>query len=123
MLILYVGMDNFEEVYQRIKSSISSQYDVFGKALGMAPDYLDDIREERQKALEIVLRAWLKQQNYKPEMHGHPSWRKLVEAVDKIDPNSESNHELAKTIASEHPIPGNVYSLICFVPDQYIEIL
>ena len=51
-----------------------------------------------------MVQVWLKQ-NYDTEKHGPPTWRKLVEAVDKL-----GDHALAKTIAAEHRI-GNSFSL------------
>ena len=98
-------MDNFSDVYLRVKSSISSQYYDFGIALGIPPDVLSNIKEEPKRALSNVLQEWLKQ-NYNTEKHGLPTWRKLVEAVD--NPAGGNNHALAKAIASEHPI-GNLF--------------
>ena len=98
-------MDNFSDVYLRVKSSISSQYYDFGIALGIPPDVLNNIKEEPNRALSNVLQVWLKQ-NYNTDKHGLPTWRKLVEAVD--NPAGGNNHALAKAIASEHPI-GNPF--------------
>ena len=99
-LILSVDMQNFSDVYLRIKSSISNQYFDFGIVLGISPEDLSNIRIEPKTALSNVLQAWLKQ-NYNAEKHGLPTWRKLVEAVDH--PAGGNNHALAKAIASEHP--------------------
>ena len=94
-------MDNFSDVYLRVKSSISSQYYDFGIALGIPPGVLGNIKEEPKRALSNVLQEWLKQ-NYNTDKHGLPTWQKLVEAVD--NPAGGNNHVLAKAIASEHLI-------------------
>ena len=114
-------MDNFSDVYLRVKSSISSQYYDFGIALGIPPDVLSNIKEEPKRALSNVLQEWLKQ-NYNTDKHGLPTWRKLVEAVD--NPAGGNNHALAKAIASEHPIGNHsIYiescMIICSLPTLY----
>ena len=108
-IYLFVGEDNFNYVYQKV-TNISSHYYEFGIALGLPPAELDNIKEESKspRALSGVLQAWLKQ-NYNTEIHGPPTWRKLVEAVDH--PAGGNNHALAKTIASEHPCIGNSFLL------------
>ena len=50
-------------------------------------------------AIDVLL-LWLLQK-YKVEKFGPPTWRMLVEAVDKK--TGGNNHELAKEIASNHP--------------------
>ena len=51
-------------------------------------------------ALEDVLLLWLNRE-YDVKKHGPPTWRMLVEAVDRK--SGGDNHELAKEIASNHP--------------------
>ena len=51
-------------------------------------------------ALEDVLLLWLNRE-YNVKEHGSPTWRMLVEAVDKK--SGGDNHELAKQIALNHP--------------------
>ena len=51
-------------------------------------------------ALEDVLLLWLNRE-YNVKEHGPPTWRMLVEAVDKK--SGGDNHELAKQIALNHP--------------------
>ena len=53
------------------------------------------------QALKDVLLLWLNQK-YRVEKFGPPTWRMLVEAVDKK--TGGNSHELAKEIASNHPI-------------------
>jgi hypothetical protein len=63
------------------------------------------------QALKDVLLLWLNQE-YKVERFGPPTWRMLVEAVDKK--TGGNNHELAKEIASNHPIGIYVDVIICY---------
>ena len=64
-------------------------------------------------ALEDVLLMWLNQQ-YDVNKHGPPTWRMLVEAVDKK--SGGNNHELAKQIAANHPAGSNCLDHIKCVP-------
>ena len=50
-----------------------------------------------------MVQVWLKQ-NYDTEKNGLPTWRKLVEAVDKL-----GECALAKDIAAEHPKGKNPF--------------
>ena len=80
--------------------------------LRLSNDDLKAIREaypdasKADQALRYVLLQWLKQK-YEVEEFGPPTWRMLVEAVDKE--TGGNNHELAKEIAHNHPATG-VYS-------------
>ena len=47
-----------------------------------------------------MLLVWLKH-SYNVDKHGPPTWRRLVEAVDKEA--GGNNHALAEKIASNHP--------------------
>ena len=60
--------------------------------------YPDESMADR--ALKDVLLLWLNQK-YRVEKYGLPTWRMLVEAVDKK--TGGNNHDLAKEIASNHP--------------------
>ena len=84
-----------------------------GAALGLPPSELNKIRKncphDCDEALFQVIIAWLKQ-SYDMNKHGHPSWKKLVEAV-----SSEAggqNPALARKIAAAHR--GKVTSIIYF---------
>ena len=83
---------------------IKSTYYQFGKELGVPPGELDSIRKQfhhdHDQAIDEVLLLWLRQR-YDVKKHGVPTWRMLVEAVDKK--SGGDNHELAKQIASNHP--------------------
>ena len=86
---------------------INSRYYELGIALCVPLDKLDTVKRDESTstmALAGVLRAWLNQ-NYNIEKHGPPTWRKLVEAVDK-----SGDRALAKAIAAEHP-KGKSFSL------------
>ena len=65
-------------------------------------------------ALEDVLLLWLNQE-YDVKKHGAPTWRMLVEAVDKK--SGGDNHELAKQIASNHPAGRGI------ILDSYYNIM
>ena len=76
-------------------------YYELGIELGLPPQELTTIQYKTiSHPLTSVLLAWLSQR-YNTEMHGPPTWRRLVEAVDS--PSGGNNHELAKVIASKHP--------------------
>lgn len=55
---------------------------------------------DTEQALNDVLLLWLNKQ-YNVERFGPPTWRMLVEAVNKK--SGGNNYELAKQIASNHP--------------------
>ena len=79
---------------------INSRYYELGIALCVPTDELDTVERVESTstmALAGVLQAWLRK-NYNIEKHGPPTWRKLVEAVDK-----SGDRALAKAIAIEHP--------------------
>ena len=82
---------------------IESRYYYIGRSLNLEISCLREIRESSSSdsdALEDVLLLWLNKQ-YDVEKHGPPTWRMLVEAVDKR--GGGDNHELAKQIALSHP--------------------
>ena len=89
---------------------ISNRYYQLGMALRLTSAVLNTVKTDESnstRALSGVLEEWLKQ-NYNTKMHGEPTWRKLVEAVD--NPAGGNDHALAKAIAAEHRI-GNSFSL------------
>ena len=85
---------------------IKSVYYSLGRSLRLEIADLKAIREtypsesDAEQALEDVLLLWL-HQKYNVGRFGSPTWRMLVEAVDKK--SGGNNHELAKEIASNHP--------------------
>ena len=86
--------------------SVKSAYFSLGRSLRLRDSDLKAIREAQLKqsddedALNDILLLWL-HQKYNVERFGPPTWRMLVEAVDKK--SGGNNHELAKKIASDHP--------------------
>ena len=81
-------------------------YYSLGRSLRLQSADLKAIREaypsefDAEQALEDMLLLWL-HQKYNVERFGPPTWRMLVEAVDKK--SGGNNHDLAKEIASNHP--------------------
>ena len=80
-------------------------YHSLGRALRLQSADLKAIHEaypnetDAEQALEGVLLLWL-HQKYNVKRFGPPTWRMLVEAVDKK--SGGNNHDLAKEIASNH---------------------
>lgn len=85
---------------------INSMYYQLGRCLRLRVDDLKAIREaypsgcDNESALTDVLLLWLCQK-YNVERFGPPTWKMLVEAVDKN--TGGNNHDLAMEIASNHP--------------------
>ena len=98
--------DDVTDVLEEVLS-IKAVYFPLGECLRLSSCDLKAIREAypddsiADQALKDVLLLWLNQK-YKVEKYGLPTWRMLVEAVDKK--TGGNNHELAKEIASNHPI-------------------
>ena len=96
--------------------SIKAVYFPLGECLRLSSRDLKAIHEAYPdesmvgQALKDILLLWLNQ-NYKVEKFGPPTWRMLVEAVDKK--TGGNNHELAKKIASNHPILLGNNIIIC----------
>ena len=83
--------------------SLQSVYYPLGQSLRLDIDELKAIRDtspNADQALEEVILLWLKKK-YNVEKYGPPTWRMLVEAVDRK--RGGNNHELAKKIASKYP--------------------
>ena len=85
---------------------IKSVYFALGRSLRLQTSDLKSIQEvypsesDAEQALSDTLELWL-QKKYNAERFGPPTWRMLVEAVDRK--GGGNNHELAKEIASNHP--------------------
>ena len=88
---------------------VKSAYFALGRSLRLETADLKSIREafpgesDTEQALSDTLELWLRQK-YNTERFGPPTWRMLVEAVNRKA--GGNNHELAKEIASEHPAIG-----------------
>ena len=100
MLILDEG--NLSEIIEEILP-IGPKYYSLGRSLNLKIVELRKIRDKNPSesdALEDVLLLWLNQ-DYNVKKHRPPTWRMLVEAVNKK--SGGDNHKLAKQIASNHP--------------------
>ena len=106
------GEDNLINVLEEVLP-IKSLYFALGRSLRIPTADLRSIREaypsesDAEQALRDTLELWL-QQKYKAERFCPPTWRMLVEAVDRK--SGGNNHELAKKIASNHPAVGRAIS-------------
>ena len=93
-------------MYEVYTPSLKSVYYSLGRSLRLQTADLRAICEaypsesDAEKALEDVLLLWL-HQKYNVKRFGPPTWRMLVEAVDKTA--GDKSHVLAKEIASHHP--------------------
>lgn len=87
--------------------SVKAVYYSLGRSLRLQIADLKAIREkytsesDAEEALEEVLLLWLNKE-YDVKRFSPPTWRMLVEAVDKK--TGGNDHELAKKIASNHPM-------------------
>ena len=100
MLILDKG--DLSEITEEILPIGSKDYSL-GRSLNLEIAESRKIRDKNPSesdALEDVLLLWLNQQ-YDVKKHGPPTWKVLVEAVNKK--SGGDNCELAKQIASKHP--------------------
>ena len=98
--------DNFHDIYQEL-ACLKAHYYQLGIHLGLPASELESIRVENiqnlDRALTQMLLLWLRQQ-YNVAKFGCPTWKRLVQAIEKINP------ALARTIASSHAIVTGVYS-------------
>lgn len=102
----FVDEDNLSDVIEEV-ITIKSLYYELGRSLRLKIAELDHVRDKSssihnddEKALQDVLLLWLNRK-FNVGKFGPPTWRMLVEAVDKK--TGGNNHELAKDIASRHP--------------------
>ena len=82
---------------------MESRYYNLGRSLNLKIADLRKIRDEHPSdsdGLEDVMLLWLNQK-YDKMKCGPPTWRMLVEAIDRK--SGGDNHELAKQIALNHP--------------------
>ena len=104
-LTLYVEEDDLVDIMGEVLS-MKTVYYPLGQSLRLRTYYLKAIREaypsesDAEQALEDVLLLWL-HQKYNVKKFGPPTWKMLVEAVDKKA--GGNNHDLANEIASNHP--------------------
>ena len=107
--ITCTGEENAFNVKETTVTLAAGFYSI-GAALGLPPSELNKIRKncphDCDEALFQVIVAWLKQ-SYNMKKHGHPSWKKLVEAV--ASEAGGQNPALARKIAAAHR--GKVMSI------------
>ena len=99
--MLYTDKDDLADVREEV-FSIKSAYYNLGISLRLDDSDLRRIHENctcEENALKDVLLMWLRKQ-YNMKRFGPPTWRMLVEAVDKR--SGGNDHELAKRIALKH---------------------
>ena len=98
----YVEEGGLRTVYD-VVLPVSSKWYRFCISLGLRASRLDSIAKNNPNSTDDCLldglKDWVKK-NYETEKHGHPTWRKLVEAVDNS--SGGENHALALEIAEEH---------------------
>ena len=102
---MYSDKDDLCDVMEEVVS-IKSLYFSLGRSLRLEVEDLKKIRDtypsesDQESALTDVLLLWL-HQKYNVDRFGPPTWKMLVEAIDKR--TGGNDHELAKYIASNHP--------------------
>ena len=90
---------------------IKSMWFKVGRSLRLRSDDIGAIRKgypnkfDHDAALNDVLLLWLKKE-YNVERFGPPTWRMLVEAINKR--SGGNNYELAKQIALNHPAGSTI---------------
>ena len=95
--------------------SIKSAFYCLGRSLRLNIKDLEDIRaatpseHDAEKALQGVLLLWL-DKKYNVHKFGPPTWRMLVEAVNKR--TGGNDHELAKNIALRYRAGKNIYNYV-----------
>ena len=113
------GEDDLADIMEEV-FTIKSMYFALGRSLRLKSADLEAIHKKYEsdadRALNDVLLLWLAQ-HYNVEKFGPPTWRMLVEAVDKK--SGGNDHELAKEIASNHQGGIHVYRSCMY----YIHVL
>ena len=117
-----LGEDDLTNVLKAVLP-IKSVYFSLGQCLGLLIAVLESIgkaESDTERALYEMLKLWL-QQKYDAERFGLPTWRMLVEAVDKEA--GGNNNELAKKIASNHHTSrqSTKYSTLCMHKNRFCD--
>ena len=105
LVYVYAVEDDLLDVIEEVLS-LQLVWFSLGRGLRLQADDLKAIHDaypaesDAEYALNDVLLLWLRQK-YNVEKFGPPTWKGLVEAVDRK--GGGNNHELAKEIASNHP--------------------
>ena len=90
---------------------LESRYYNLGRSLNLKITDLRKIRDEHPSnsdGLEDVLLLWLNHK-YDKKKHGSPTWRMLVEAVDRK--SGGDNRKLANQVALNHPAGSSIILL------------
>jgi hypothetical protein len=101
---VYADEDHLTDIMEEVLD-IKSMFFALGRSLRLRNDDLEVIRtkypnkSDHEQALNDVLLLWLKKE-YNVGNFGLPTWRMLVEAVNKR--SGGNNYELAKQIALNH---------------------
>ena len=102
--------------------SMKSSYYSLGLGLRLRISNLDTIKEQSsgddKQALTSVLLLWFNRK-YNVKKFGEPTWRMLVEAIDRESGGNDS--KLAKKIAYNHP--ANQICRLCFMIHLYLRNL
>ena len=104
MIRNYADEDHLTDIMEEVVD-IKSVCFALGRSLRLRNDDLEAIRKkypdesDHERALNDVLLLWLKKK-YNVESFGPPTWRMLVEAINKK--TGGNNYELAKQIAQNH---------------------
>lgn len=112
-----VDEHDYHDVFTSV-SPLSAKWHNLCCALGLTPSQLSQIESDRHVNVEACLRDgltyWLRE-NHNTKKHGLPTWRRLVEAVDK------NNHALALKIAKQHNsellVPEESSESLCIAAD------
>jgi hypothetical protein len=111
LITIRIDEDDLSNIIEEIQPIKSKYYDL-GRSLNLKIADLREIRDKQSSesdALEDVLLLWLNKK-YNEKKYGPPTWRMLVEAVNKK--TGGDNHELAKQIALNHPAGSDYYNFL-----------
>ena len=108
-----IGENDLRDVLKEVHQ-LKDEWFMLGIHLGLSAIHLKAIEMNfnyiPDRALTEMLLVWLKE-DYNVLKDGHPTWRRLVEAVDS---ESVGMHLLAKKIASKHPTSTCMFTHLCF---------
>ena len=101
----FSGEEDIQEIIATVVQ-IRTRYKAFGMMLGLSCTELEAIEMSITpfnvgEALRRVILTWLRQE-YDVKKFGHPTWRRIVEAMDHEA--GGNNHALAKAVATDHPV-------------------
>lgn len=113
MSFFIIGEEDLRDVCRELVA-IRALYYQLGVELGLPAGELDAIRTEHpqttDQAFNEVILMWLRQR-YDFTRFGHPTWKRLVEAVNS--PIGANNPALAIEIAAKHPSMLYIIIILC----------